>query len=189
MCELSPTSTERKRYVVLSLGILQSCTGIQLSVYHQLDIPHGHRDMSIEESHLLLIQDRCLLNKDIQMQHKVFFSHELKKVFHEILKHLLKKEKVATKVKKIVKKRKMLNKHERSRQWLFQDCGYNSGVSHSRGNNRKYKKHIPLGISIPDCNVREGEEVLIDNTFRLLSKYLLFICPWIWEDMPEERIE
>ena len=62
-------------------------------------------------------------------------------------------------------------------------------MSQSRGKNRKFREHIPLGISIPDWNIREGEEVLIDNIFRLSSKYLLFICPWIWENMPEERIE
>ena len=65
-------------------------------------------------------------------------------------------------------------------QWIFQDCGYNSGVSQSRGEDRKCKKDIPLGVSIPDCNVHEGEAFFIDNIFRLLSKYLSSICPWIW---------
>ena len=55
--------------------------------------------------------------------------------------------------------------------------------------NLRFKKNIPLGVSIPDYNVHQGEEVFTYNIFRLLSKYILSICSWIWEDMPKERIE
>ena len=88
--ELSPTLTEQKRYIVQSLGMVQSCTAIQLSVYHQLDILYGHRDISMQEFYLPLVKDRCSLNKDIQVQHKVLSSNELKKLRQEILKLLLK---------------------------------------------------------------------------------------------------
>ena len=82
-----------------------------------------------------------------------------------------------------------MKKRKNNYQIIFEDRGYNSGVSESRGKNRKVKKYIPPGVSIPDCSFHEGEEVFTYRIFRLLSKYILLICRSIWEEIPEERIE
>ena len=62
----------------------------------------------------------------------------------------------------------MLDKHEMNCQWVIQNCGYNSGMPQSRGKNKKCQEDIPFGISILDWDVHKGEEVIIDNIFRVL---------------------
>ena len=74
-----------------------------------------------------------------------------------------------------------------SQQRYYKDKGFNSGISTSRGNNRRNVSNIPSGIAIPDKNVIHGEDALVDAIFALCSKHLLMQCPWIWEGMEMRR--
>ena len=59
----------------------------------------------------------------------------------------------------------------------------------SKGKKRNCKKDTSPGISIPDWNIHEEEEVFIDYMLKLSSKHWSFICPWIWENRVKERLE
>ena len=89
VCGLDSNSLQHKRYIEKSIGIIQSSHGIQLSVYNSLDIPHGHKDISIEKSNLHILQEVHTLSKDLEVQHKIYESALLTALSKIILERLL----------------------------------------------------------------------------------------------------
>ena len=75
---------KRKKYADKSVGIMQSLGGIQVSLYHCLDVPHGHRDLKKDTSDLWILEDSRVLFKGVDMQHKIYEAQHVTDLFQLI---------------------------------------------------------------------------------------------------------
>ena len=149
------------------IGIVQSAENIQLSLFNQLDMPHGHRDLNHNNKDIILLDPTNEFSKCQEIQHKIFPSEELNYLLYSVFEQLLRKYNNT----RITRR----NSQEDIRR-VFEDRGFNSDVSTIKNTNKKRKRTLSFDIAIPDTNVREGEDPMLDKVFRLLSKYILLSC-------------
>ena len=112
------------------------------------------------------------------MQHKIYESALLDFILKFIFQRLLERHSVSQNFRLKMKKKKSSSTQC---QRIFEDRGFNSGVSTSRGNNCKHKRDITLDIAIPNNNVYKGEDLFVDIIFRVLAKQIFLHCPFILE--------
>ena len=191
------TQLQRDVYIVQSLGVIQSSSGIQIAVFAQLDYPLGHRIMTLDnERNINLVEVLEELDPNEILTHKIIHSTETDRLMIRTLQLL----------KNIYNPRDKKKVHA-PRQKVHMNFGINGGQSHSRfctafsmikRDNRKRIRSLckekneevtaPLGISIPLNNVEEGVNPLVDSIFRHFTELIKINCPWLWKGRADERI-
>ena len=151
----------QKIHIEESIRIIQSDFGVQLLVFRRLDIPCDHQIIEPNNKSMLSLKRSLSISTEEDVSHIGILSLSLENIPKQILEHLLKDNES--------KRDSMQNLTQKQ---TFEDRGFNSGVSCSKGENKNKRDKIPCGITIPDSNVHEGENLFIDKIFKELSKYL-----------------
>ena len=183
ICKVSVTSPLHEKYIAMIVGVIQSSTGVQLTVYQRLDIPHGHRDMlETVTDKLLIIPATSTLHKGRVVQHIEFVSNGI----NEICEYILERLKLQS---------SNINSSRTSRQRVYEDRGVNGGQSHSRRYFRRKRSwdnqvDLPNGVAIPSSNITEGinEDEGVHRVFIVCSEELRSRCSWIWEKRSTRRL-
>ena len=192
ICNAKTMSFLRKKHIKYSSAIIQSKSFVQLSLYANLNVPHGHRDLLNHNDNCVAIKVLSAVDKlkeGEMVQHIEYKSEKMDPIFIYILNRLKSKFKNIIKKKAFGQDSIVGGKNEQFRQPLSEDFGFNGGQYHTRTKQFGHTNHLPFGVAIPYTNVIEGvkEGEGVHSIFSSCSDELKNKCNWIWKNIEEAR--